>query len=262
MSLPYQPHSEYRPPYDAPPSPVKKRPSAAWFVVGGVLMVAAAVVFGIAIFHFVRDISHTDAVFRASGSHAVTLPAGTERGLYVPEGRPIPACQVTDGSGAPLDFRQPDGRFTYGEWVAVRVFDTGDGNLVFTCGGGVGGRIRIASVPTGDDFAWLGIVGVLLPLGVGGLGFVIVLVTSVLWFSRRPRQPGPLYGAPPGAAYGPPPGYPPGYPPTYPSQSPQQSPPAGPPGAAPTPFTAPDATGEPPSGPGSPQSPGPPPPQG
>ena len=250
MSLPYQPHSEYRSPYDAPSPPTKKRPSAAWFVVGGVLMVAAAVVFGIAIAHFVRDISHTDAVFRASGSHAVTLPAGTERGLYVPEGRPIPTCQVTDGSGAALQFRQPDGRFTYGEWVAVRVFDTGDGNLVFACGGGVGGRIRIASVPTGDDFAWLGIVGILLPLGVGGLGFVVVLVTSILWYSRRPRQPVLEYGAP-------------GYPPTYPPPSPLAGPPpAGPPAARQPPFTVPDATDEPPAGPGTPEPPGPPPPQG
>jgi hypothetical protein len=258
VTLPYQPHSEYRPPYDGPSTPTKKRPSAAWFVVGGVLMVGAAVVFGIAIAHFVRDIRHTDAVFRATGSHAVTLPAGTDRGLYVPEGRPIPPCQVTDGSGAPLHFRQPDGRFTYGEWVAVRVFDTGDGNLVFTCGGGVGGRIRIASVPSGDDFAWLGVVGVLLPLGVGGLGFVVVLVTSVLWYSRRPRQPVLGYGAAPGY----PPTYPPGYPPAYPPAYPTQATSAGAPAAPHTPFTVPDPTDEPPSGPGAPAPPASPPQHG
>src|SRR4051794_23549434 len=46
VSLPYQPHSEYRPPSALPPTAAKPRPSAAWFAVGGVLLVAAGVVFG------------------------------------------------------------------------------------------------------------------------------------------------------------------------------------------------------------------------
>ena len=225
--MPYRPHSEYRSPYPAPPPPVKRRPSAAWFAVGGVLVVAAVVIFGIAIYHFVRTIADSDAVFRATGSHAVTLPAGTERGLFVTDGRPIPRCQVADGSGSPLHFRRPAERFTYGEWVAVRVFDTGDGRLVFSCAPGVGGKIRIAMVPSQGDFARLGFLGVLLPLGLGGVGFVVLLVTTVLWFSRRPQQPGPAYGAAPGTPYGAAPGYPPTYPPTNPGGPPPGPPPPG-----------------------------------
>src|SRR3954452_14937581 len=194
VSLPYQPHSEYRPPSALPPTPAKPRPSAAWFAVGGVLLVAGGGVFGGAMYQFVRTLAHDDAVFPATGSHAVALPPGSERGLFVPEGRPIPLCQVSDGSGAALHFRGPRERFTYGEWVAVRVFDTGDGNLVFSCAPGAGGEIRIAQIPSGGDFARLGFLGLLLPLGLGGLGFIVLLVTTGLWIVRRPQQPGPAYG--------------------------------------------------------------------
>jgi hypothetical protein len=249
--MPYRPHSEYRSPYDLPQRDRKRRPSVAWFVVGGVLMVAAAVVFGVGVVGFARTITHTDAVFRAAGSHAVSLPPGTERAMFVPEGRPIPLCQVTDGTGTPLHFRRPDQRFTYNTWVAVRAFDTGDGNIVFTCPPGVGGRIRIAEMPTGGDVARFGVVGVLLPLALGGVGFVMVLVTGILFYTRRPQQP--AYGAAYGGVYGAPGGPPYGAAPGYPLAPPT----GGEPG--PGPGTQPDASSEaPPPDPsdGSPPAPG------
>jgi hypothetical protein len=200
--MPYRPHSVYTSPYAPPPSPVKRRPGAAWFAVGGALLLVAVVLFGVAMFRFVRTISHTDAVFPAVGTHTVTVPAGTERGLFVHQGAPLPRCQVSDGTGSPLQFRRPVERFTYQRWVAVRVFDTGNGTLVFSCGHS-GGVIRIATIPGNGDFARLGIIGVLLPLALGGLGFVVLLVTTILWISRRPSAPQP--GAPPGWQPGPPP---------------------------------------------------------
>jgi hypothetical protein len=263
VSQPYQPHTEYRPPYAMPGAPAKRRPSVAWFVLGGLLLLAAALVFAITIARFTSTVIHTDAVFRASGTHAVTLPAGTERGLYVPEGRPIPQCQVTDGARSALHFRHPDARFTYDGWLAVRVFDTGDGNITFTCAPGVSGRMRIAQVPSGDDFARLGFVGVLLPMALGGLGFLVVLVTGVLFYTRRPRTELSPYAVAPGPAYGGAPGYPQAYPPTYPSTYPaaysptdqQPGPPTAPPTGAPrADAPPPDQGGDPSSG--SPPAPG------
>src|SRR3954452_1805902 len=244
VSLPYQPHSDYQSPYALPPRGGKSRPSALWFVLGGVLMVVAGVVFGVAIFHFARTVTHTDAEFAAVGTHPVTLPAHTDRGLFVLDGRPIPRCRVTDTSGTALNFRRPDERFTYNRWVAVRVFDTGDGNILFTCPRSLGGRIRIAEVPSGDDIARLGFVGVLLPLGIGGVGFVVVLVTGILWFSRRPGRPAPMYGAQPGPAYGAAPGSPPASPPGYPPPSPPQGAAPGPTSVAQPPFVAPEGAPE------------------
>jgi len=68
----------------------------------------------------------------------------------VREGRPLPRCQVSDGSGSPLQFHRPSERFTYGDWIAVREFTTGDGNVTFTCPPSGLGQIRIAEIP----FAW------------------------------------------------------------------------------------------------------------
>lgn len=216
VSMPYRPHSSYVPPYAAPPATTaKKRPSAAWFAVGGALMLVATVLFGVTVFHFVRTISHTDAEFPAVGRQVVTVPAHTERGLFVREGQAVPRCQGSDGSGSPLLFRRPAGTFTYGQWVAVRVFDTGDGTLVFSCPLSSGSRLRVAPMPSSGDFARLGLIGILLPLAMGGLGFVVVVVTAILWFTRRPAVSPP--GPPPAWAPGPPgwqqPGPPPGGPP-------------------------------------------------
>jgi hypothetical protein len=206
VSMPYRPHSEYRPP-NAPPVTVSKpRPSAAWFAVGGAMMVVATIVFVIAVVGLVRSIAHTDAEFASTGTHQVTLPASTQRAVFVVRGQPTAACTAVDGSGASVDFRRPSEEFTYNDWVAVRVFDTGDGQLTFTCGPGRVGEIRIARDLGGGDIARLGFFGILFPFALGGAGFVVVVITTILWFTRRPvLPPGPPAGWSPGTPTGPPP---------------------------------------------------------
>ncbi len=223
--MPYRPHSEYPSPYASTPQ-VKKRPSGAWFGVGAVLLLVAGVVFGITIFRFVRDIAHADAVFQASGVHQVTVPPGTERAVFVSQGQRVARCTAQSSQGLPVLFRRPSEQFTYGDWVAVRVFDSGDGRITFTCPTRGVGEIRIGEIPSENDFARVGFLGILLPMGLGGIGFVILLVTTILWISRRPTAPPP--GPPPGWQSGPPPGWQPGPPPGGP-------PPAGPPTWPPTP---------------------------
>jgi hypothetical protein len=251
VSLPYRPHSEYPSPYGWSTTPVKRRPSAAWFAVGAVLMVVAGIVFGVAIVRFVRDIADADAVFSASGVHEVTLPANAERALFVPDGRPIPRCQVSSAGGQLVQFRRPAEDFSYGDWVAVRVFDTGDGHLTFSCPLGGRGEIRIAEIPSEGDFARLGFLGVMFPLALGGAGFVVLLVTTILWFSRRPTSQ--IAGMPPGWPPGPQPGWqqgpPPGGPPAGPSSG---IPPAH--GSAPGPVQGPGQREVPPAP--SPDQPG------
>src|SRR4051812_1974535 len=241
--MPYRPHSEYPSPYQ-PQAVVKKRPSWVWFLVGGLLMVAAAVIAGVTFIRLGLDISRTDAVFPASGVHAVNLPADSQRGLYIEEGHTLPRCNVSDSSGNPLQFRRPDSRFTYNQWVAVRVFDTGSGSLQFDCGQGQSGQLRIAQVLTDGDLARAGVIGFFVPLVIGGIGFVIVLVTAILFFTRR-RQNGPP---------GPPPGWQPApaqaWPPSGYQAQPQQ------PGQAWPPAQQPPQQAPPPQQPGQPGQPG------
>jgi hypothetical protein len=204
--MPYQPHSAYPSAY--PPQPVqKKRPSWVWFLVGGVIMAVGAVVAVVTLARFGIDLDRDDAVFEAKGSHVVEVPAHTRRGIFLVPTDPIPHCAVTHTDGTSIDLEPPASRFEYDEWEAEVVFDTGDGMLRFRCRGGADSLIRIAVVPERGDYVRVGILGVAVPLGLGGIGFLVVLVTGILWFARRPR---PAYPAQPPGWQPPPP------PPTWP----------------------------------------------
>jgi hypothetical protein len=214
--MPYAGTSPYP---TSPPAPVRKRPSAWWFGLGGVLVLAAVIVFGVSVARFVQTISHTDARFPDDGRHAVVLPAHAKRALFVFGDFAHPSCTAVDGNGSRIRFqRVRDDEYTYDGWHAVATFDTGDGHLTFHCQSFEAiADVRIGAVPDRHDVLALGLWGIAVPLLLGGAGFVVVLVTAILWFTRRPPRPGP-------PAY--PPGYPPGYP-AYPAPAPT-APPAGP----------------------------------
>jgi hypothetical protein len=110
--MPYPGSSPYP---TMPPPPVKKRPRAWWFAVGGVLILVSVIVFATSIARFVHTIAHTDAQFPGSGTHQVTLPAHVERGVYGVQGYPHPSCSATDGSGSPIQFHPTQDRFTYND---------------------------------------------------------------------------------------------------------------------------------------------------
>jgi hypothetical protein len=200
----------------------KRRPRAWWFVLGGGLMLAALIVFAVTVASFVHEIAHTDARFAAEGTHQVVLPAHDERGLFVydlgPLGNP---CTARDDRGTRVAMRLTDDGDDVDGWVLVARFDTGDGHLTFSCDGGEGGfsgqDVRIAAVPDGSDVARLGLLGAVVPGLLGFAGFAVVLVTGILWVSRRRPPPPPPY-APPGHLYPPPgpPYVPPGPPPARP----------------------------------------------
>ena len=195
---PNQPYGAHPPPPYAAPPPRRPRPRARWFVVGGVLLVLAPVAFVGALLLTLRPLMAEDAVFAADGqSHQVRLPAGEERAIYVDGASADTTCEVTDGAGDPVDLRSPGGDFTYNEWEATAVFDTGDGDTTFTCtGSDPTDRVRIASVPSVGGLIG-GVVGaVLLPLLLGLAGLITLVVTGVLWATGAPRAP---RGTDPGA---------------------------------------------------------------
>jgi hypothetical protein len=171
-------------------------------------MLASAVVFGLTILRFVHQVAHTDAQFQSVGRHSVTLPAHVRRGIFRLDTSPHPSCTAQDDNGSPIAFERLHDHFTLNRWVAVATFDTGDGHVTFTCGNGptLVSDLRIAVVPSGGDFARLGLVGIVVPVLLGGAGFLVELVAVILWFTRKPPPSTPAYA---GAAPGP---YPPGPP--------------------------------------------------
>jgi hypothetical protein len=188
----------------------RRRPRAWWFVLGGGLMLAALIVFAVTVASFVHELAHTDARFAAEGTHQVVLPAHDERGLFVDDLGPLGnPCTARDDRGGRVAMRLTDDGDDVNGWVLVARFDTGDGHLTFSCdgggdGGGGGGRdVRIAAAPDGSDLARLGLLGAVVPGLLGFAGFVVVLVTGILWVSRRRPPPPPPY-VPPGPPYTPP----------------------------------------------------------
>lgn len=178
----------YPPGYLTPPRPRRRRPSVVWFVVGGVLLVLAPVVFGLSLYLTLRPLAHEDAVLPADGSTAqVSVPAGEERALYREVGSPA-RCEITDGSGQVLEQRLVTGDFTYNEWRAVSRFDSGDGDLSVTCDGFPGSRVRIGELPSTGGFVGGLLAGILLPLALGLAGVLVLLVTTILFVTGRPRN--------------------------------------------------------------------------
>ena len=96
-----------------------------WFVIGGVLLVLAPVIFLGALFTVLRPLTQEDAVFPADGQeHQVSVDAGEERALFSEDGQAV-QCVATTGSGTDVQFRGVNGDFTFNEWQAVARFDTG-----------------------------------------------------------------------------------------------------------------------------------------
>ncbi|MEO9324912.1 hypothetical protein ABFT23_15565 [Nocardioides sp. C4-1] len=173
-----------------PPPRRKYRPRARWFVVGGVLLVLAVVVFVAALVWVLRPLTQEDAVFAAAdGPVTLDLPADERRGIYQRDGEPV-RCTAATPDGATIEVSRVTADVTYDEWTAVEQLTTGDGGVVLTCESDVeGAEVRVAGVPSTGGIVAGVVVGVVGPLLLGGAGFVVLLVTTILWATRpaRPR---------------------------------------------------------------------------
>ena len=122
-----------------PPRPPKPRPSAVWFGVGGLLVVAGVVV-GVVLFVriFSAGFLSVAATVPADGlAHEVTVDTDGDRFLWEPEnGRAD--CVVRDAeTGGTVTLEPVDGTFTRsggsGAWQALARFDPGSGRLSVSC---------------------------------------------------------------------------------------------------------------------------------
>ena len=178
------------PPTHQPPQ--KARPSGWWFVVGGGLMLVGLVIGVTAFVLLFRGIMTTDASLPVDGArHRVHVPTDGDRMLWADTDAQRPACTVVDhASGEEIGLEPTNGDFERNDQTATNRFDPGSGDLDITCEGDTGSAVDIGPSPSIGGLVGGILAAVLAPLLLGGLGFVVVLVTGVLWSSRPPRPTG------------------------------------------------------------------------
>ena len=177
--------------WPAPPAPPQKtRPSGWWFVVGGALM-AAGLAIGVTAFVLLfRGIMTTDASLPVDGArHRVSVPTDGDRMLWADAEGQRPECTVVDrGTGEEIGLEPTNGDFERNDQKAINRFDPGSGDLDITCEGDTGSTVDVGPSPSVAGLVGGILAAVLAPLLLGGAGFVVVLVTGVLWSTRPPRQ--------------------------------------------------------------------------
>ncbi|MDO9458019.1 hypothetical protein [Nocardioides sp.] len=176
------------PPYAPVPVPPKPRPRARWFVVGGALLVLAVAVFAGSFVVILRPLTQEDGIVAAGdGPVTVAVPPGEERALFTRAGEPA-ECTVTDAEGERVELEPVTGDFTYDEWTADDRFDTGAGDVVLDCTSTVAGaEVRVGQAPSTGAFVVGLLVGILGSIALGLAGFVVLLVTGILYVVRPPR---------------------------------------------------------------------------
>ncbi len=181
---------------DQPPQ--KQRPRALWFVVGVALMIAGVALGVSIIVTGVKHLTVEDGTFMADGApHRVTAPPNRSRMVFAPSGSTAPSCAFVDGGGKKLAVRAIFGGSTLttggNRWRAFGQLDSsGDGNVTATCTSSPGAtaEVRMGAPVTVSGLGGALVAGVGALLLLGGLGFVVLLVTTILWVTRKPDPAG------------------------------------------------------------------------
>ena len=189
MSEPPQPYT----PYAA--SAPKPRPGALWFVLGAVLMLLGIVIGMVVITTAVRAATAEDGVITANGqAAALASPANRSRMLFVQSGHAPPDCDLVDGSGQALLKRTIVDTITVTtggqDWRAFAQIDSsGDGAITIVCRPVTNdvAQVRVGQPVDTASLEGTVLAGVGVILALGGAGFLVLLVTTILWLARKPR---------------------------------------------------------------------------
>ncbi|MDF1602813.1 hypothetical protein [Nocardioides sp. YIM 152315] len=188
-----------------PPRPQKYRPSWAWFLVGGGLIVVGLAA-GVALFIWtLAAFFTTDASVPADGQpHTVTVDTDGDRMLWRDEDVFDPGCRIVDtATGEEIRLRPVTSQFSRdtgdGDRVAAYRFDPGSGELEVTCtlqSDASGdpdwtmgwGKVEIGPAPSVGGFVGGLVATIAVPALFGLFGLATLIVTGVLW-ATRPARP-------------------------------------------------------------------------
>ena len=173
-------------PFPAP----KPRPSGWWFVVGVVLLLAAAATFVWFLFLAIDEFGDVEARVPADGAaHQVTVAPDEDKFLWVRE-YDVADCVISDQTrGVFVEVRPVSATYRRGGssgWVADGRFDGGSGRLEVTCATS-GGPAEIGPAVDVSSFVTSLLLAILLPLTLGFAGVIVLVVTGILW-AVRPRR--------------------------------------------------------------------------
>jgi hypothetical protein len=147
-------------------------------------------VVGVTLFVMIfRGILETDTSVPVDGeSHTVSVPTDGDRMIWAETLGERPQCTVIDrSSGQEVRLEATNGDFERNEQIGVRTFDPGSGDLDITCTGEPGTEIEVGPAPSITGLVGGIVAAVGIPLLVGGSGFLIVVITGILFVSRPPR---------------------------------------------------------------------------
>lgn len=204
---PYQTQPTPQPGYGAawtppPTAPKKPRPSAWWFL-GPVALVAAAVaVFVVALVAgFSGLVTDTQSLPADGQPHQVTLKNTEKQMLAIDEDEFWTAdCTVTDaGSGEQLTINSPTGDVTVNGWEVTKTFRPISPDVVVTCqpgtsdpadpSAGAGTEVIVGEAPEIGRAVGGIIVATIVPLVLGSIAVIWAIVLGILMAVRGPRRP-------------------------------------------------------------------------
>jgi len=181
-------------PYGAPPPPRKRRrPSPWWFVLALLLMVGGVAVGVTILVLTIKGFTETDATVEADGqAHRISVGTDGERMTWIRDLVPSDCSIIDTETGEEVGYTgSPDATFEKTsdghEWLGDRTFDPGSGELEVTCAES-GGPIQIGPAPGFGEFLGGIALAIILPFLVGGLGFVLLVVITILYATGRPRN--------------------------------------------------------------------------
>ena len=174
----------------------RERPGVRWFVLGALLLVAGLVLSVSAIVLSVAAFARVEARVPADGvSRTIPVEQGAEYLLWKRPGE-SEACTVVDATSRTdvpvrgLGFTSYTRDLGSGSWEGSRTFTARSSTIEITCAPGTS-AVEVGEKPRVHTLVGGILLGLVLPILLPVVGFVLLLVVGILYAVRSPRRATP-----------------------------------------------------------------------